>query len=238
MSVAFGSDARPPQAALVLFDIDGTLVRRAGPHHKQALIDAVKLVTGCCASLDGVPTQGMLDGDLLRVMLENAAFPASKIASTLPILMAAAQQCYAENCPADLTDKLCPGVVPLLEELKEAGIPVGLVTGNLAAIGWRKMELAGLRPYFQLGAFADHGETRGELVAAALRQAKAARLIQSNAHVSLVGDHPNDVRAARANGIRAIATATGLSSYTELASERPDILVTDLTELTVPMFLS
>jgi len=32
--------------ALVLFDIDGTLVRRAGPHHRQALVDAVHRVTG------------------------------------------------------------------------------------------------------------------------------------------------------------------------------------------------
>jgi phosphoglycolate phosphatase len=237
LSVAFGSEFRSPQAALVLFDIDGTLVRRAGSHHKQALVDAVKLVTGGCSTLDDVPTQGMLDGDLLRVMLERLSFPVDKIASMLPLLMKAAQQCYSENCPTDLSDKLCPGVVPLLQELKQAGIPAGLVTGNLTAIGWRKMELAGLRSYFQLGAFADHGETRGELVAAALKQANAASLIEDHVHVSLIGDHPNDVRAARANGIRAIATATGLSSYAELDAEQPDILVKDLTELTVRMLL-
>ena len=32
--------------ALVLFDIDGTLIRRAGPHHRQALVDAVRKITG------------------------------------------------------------------------------------------------------------------------------------------------------------------------------------------------
>src|ERR1022692_2788549 len=42
----------PPTPALVLFDIDGTLVRRAGPHHRQALVDAVRRVTGLETSTD------------------------------------------------------------------------------------------------------------------------------------------------------------------------------------------
>jgi phosphoglycolate phosphatase len=122
--------------------------------------------------------------------------------------------------------------------LNARSIPVGLVTGNLAAIGWKKMELAGLRSYFRLGAFADHGRTRAELVAAALEQARTRTLLDEVTRVSLIGDHPNDVRAARANGIRAIATATGLSTYEELRAEAPNILVRDLTELSVDMVLS
>ena len=227
-----------PACALILFDIDGTLVRRAGPHHKQALIDAVKLVTGHSATLDDVPTHGMLDGDLLRVMLERLSFSDNEISAALPALIAAAQRCYAGNCPADLTDKLCPGVEPLLRQLNQLHIPAGLVTGNFTAIGWKKMELAGLRSYFRLGAFADHGQTRADLVAHALQRARAEALIDDATRVSLIGDHPNDVRAARANGIRAIATATGLCPYEELRAEAPDILVRDLTELTVDRLLS
>src|SRR6202022_214893 len=37
---------KAPAPALVLFDIDGTLIRRAGPHHREVLVDAVRLVTG------------------------------------------------------------------------------------------------------------------------------------------------------------------------------------------------
>lgn len=225
-------------SALVLFDIDGTLVRRAGPHHKQALIQAVKQVTGHSSTLDEVPTHGMLDGDLLRIMLKSLSFEDVEISAALPSLIAAAERCYTENCPANLTDKVCPGVQPLLEQLNERGIPIGLVTGNFTAIGWKKMELAGLRSYFQLGAFADHGETRAALVAHALRQAADAGWAQSETRVSLIGDHLNDVRAARANGIRAIATATGLCPYEELQAEGPDILVRDLTELSLERLLS
>lgn len=180
----------------------------------------------------------MLDGDLLRAMLEPLSFSNAEISAALPDLIAAAERCYADNCPTDLTDKLCPGVQSLLERLNDRGIPTGLVTGNFTAIGWKKMELAGLRPFFQLGAFADHGETRADLVAHALRQAAEAGLTNRETRVSLIGDHPNDVRAARANGIRAIATATGLCPYEELRAERPDILVKDLTELSVESLLS
>jgi phosphoglycolate phosphatase len=46
-----------------------------------------------------------------------------------------------------------------------------------------------------------------------------------------VGDHQNDIRAARANGIRSLAVATGLSSRRELAGENPALLVDDLRGL-------
>jgi phosphoglycolate phosphatase-like HAD superfamily hydrolase len=49
----------------------------------------------------------------------------------------------------------------------------------------------------------------------------------------LIGDHPNDIRAARANGVRAIAVATGLVSADDLARHAPDMLVPDMRSLSV-----
>ena len=57
-------------SALVLFDIDGTLLRRSGQHHKQALVDGIRQVAGVAVSFDNLPTAGMLDCDLLHVLLE------------------------------------------------------------------------------------------------------------------------------------------------------------------------
>lgn len=76
---------------LILFDIDGTLVRRAGPHHRQALVDAVRQVTGIETTTDGIPVHGMLDPDILTQMMRAAGIDEAKIWPTLPAIIAAAQ---------------------------------------------------------------------------------------------------------------------------------------------------
>lgn len=224
-------------SALVLFDIDGTLIRRAGPHHKQALIEGIRLVTDLVAAIDHIPTHGMLDCTLLEMMLREAGHPEPDIEADLPAVMAAAQQIYVDQCRIDLRERLCPGVETLLSALSEAEVPLGLVTGNLSAIAWRKMELCGLSHFFLFGAFAEQASTRSELAAAAIRRARSDYFIREDARISLVGDHPNDIRAAHANRIRAVASATGLSSLVELRAENPDLLVHDFAELTVADFV-
>jgi phosphoglycolate phosphatase len=223
--------------ALVLFDIDGTLLRRSGSHHKRALIEAIRSVLQREASLANIPTHGMLDCDLLRLMIGELQLSEALAEDMLPELRRAAQDSYLANCPSDLRTCVCPGVVPLLNDLQERGIPVALVTGNLTEIGWRKIELAGLRRYFVSGAFSEQAPTRTALAQAAAEQMKKLGLVDEDARISLIGDHPNDIRAARANSMQAIATATGLTSIDELRKEEPDILVQDLSELTIAQLL-
>jgi len=133
-----------PAPALVLFDIDGTLIRRAGAHHREALVEAVRRVTGINSTTDHIPVQGMLDGDILRIMMRDAGAGAALIRSSMPSIIEAAQRIYARRCP-DLRRKVCPGARSLLWRLFRRNIPTGLVTGNLSGIGWTKMERAGLR---------------------------------------------------------------------------------------------
>jgi phosphoglycolate phosphatase-like HAD superfamily hydrolase len=121
----------------------------------------------------------------------------------------------------------------LLATLTGRGAVIGLVTGNLSRIGWRKMERAGLVEYFRYGAFAELAKDRAGLVRMAIRRARAERWITPAARISLIGDHPNDVRAAKANSIRAVAVATGLVPIDELRAEAPDIAIEDLRGLAV-----
>ncbi|MFN7932808.1 MAG: hypothetical protein U0R19_05740 [Bryobacteraceae bacterium] len=105
--------------ALVLFDIDGTLVRRAGPHHREALMEAVRHVAGLDVTMDHIPVQGMLDGDILTWMLRDAGVAPSRIREWMPVLTRRAQWIYSRRCPVDLSDKVCPGVVELLKALRQ-----------------------------------------------------------------------------------------------------------------------
>ncbi len=223
-----------PYRALVLFDIDGTLVRRAGPHHREALVYGVRRVTGIEATTEGIPVQGMLDPDILRVMLRNAGAAPALVRESMPAIIRAAERHYLRVCPV-LHDKHCPGVEPLLNRLARRNILLGLVTGNLTRIGWRKLERAGLAGYFRYGAFGEMAETRAGLATLAIRQARSSGWIERGAPVSLIGDAPADIVAARRNRIRSIAVRTGITPPGELAALKPDVFLRDLRGLRLRM---
>ncbi len=223
----------PP--ALVLFDIDGTLVRRAGPHHRQALVDAVRAVTGRETTTDGIPVQGMLDPDILTTMMRNAGMEAAEIEPAMDAIVEQAQSVYIDSVP-DLKDKICPGASELLAELQAREILLALVTGNLTRIGWRKLERAGIGHYFRYGAFGEMAPDRAGLAKLAIERAREQHAISASTPISLVGDAPADIIAARANGIQSIAVCTGLTSREELESHGPDVIVEDLRGLPVETF--
>ena len=72
---------------------------------------------------------------------------------------------------------------------------------------------------------------RAGLVRIAIRRARDERWIGRDSSISLIGDHPNDVLAAQANGIRAVAVGTGIVSLDELQSHAPHIAIPDLRSL-------
>jgi len=220
--------------SLVLFDIDGTLLRRAGPHHREALVVGVRRVTGLDTTTDGIPVQGMLDPDIVSVMLRRVGVSGTQIRAAMPEIIRAAERHYLRTCPV-LHDKHCPGVAPLLDRLRRRGVLLGLVTGNLTRIGWRKLDRAGLHEFFRFGAFGEMAKTRTSLTRIAIREARRKGWIARDTPISLIGDAPPDVIAARANGIQSIAVQTGITPLEELVAESPDILLRDLRDLRLRM---
>jgi phosphoglycolate phosphatase len=222
---------------MVLFDIDGTLIRRAGPHHREALVDAVREVTGLSTTTDHIPVHGMLDPDILTRMMRDANATHGQIRLAMPAIIETAQRLYVRRCP-DLSGKLCPGVRALLGRLDRRGIPLVLVTGNLTRIGWRKMESCGLNGFFRFGAFAEMARDRAGLARLAIRHARRQGWIGRNATISLVGDAPSDILAAKANRVRSVAVHTGISTREELQAHVPDLLVEKLSAVRLDMLLA
>ncbi len=226
-----------PARTLVLFDIDGTLLRRSGPAHRRALERAVERVAGAGVSIDGIPVAGMLDRDILLEMMAKAGVHGRAAEGLLEEAGRAAQNIYVRTCP-DLSDKVCPGVRRLLRALQRRGVPCGLVTGNLERIAWTKMRRTGLREFFSVGAFSGEGPTRGALIRLAVQRARRAGLIGPRAETVYVGDHPNDVKAAREAGVRIVAVGTGVVSGEDLRACSPDRYTEDLRALRVFDLLS
>lgn len=228
----------PRTTALVLFDIDGTLIRRAGPHHREALIAGIREVTGVETNMEGIATAGTLDRDLIALMLRRTGWGHTDIHGVLGEIVTACHVSYGQNCLPDLRESVCPGLPKFLEDLKSRGATLGVVSGNLREIGRRKLELAGLWSYFSVSAFSEDGETRSELARKAAERASLSDAISTFHRISLIGDHQNDVEAAKANGFQAVAVATGISSAEELAFVSPDLLLQDLNEADPSLFFA
>jgi phosphoglycolate phosphatase len=126
-------------------------------------------------------------------------------------------------------------VEPILDRLTRHGILLGLVTGNLTRIGWHKLKRAGLRQYFKFGAFGEMARTRGGLARLAIREARSRSWISRTAPISLVGDAPPDIIAARENSIRSIAVKTGITPPADLIGLHPDFLLHTLRDLRLRM---
>ena len=218
---------------LVLFDIDGTLLKGAGNHHRDALLEGVRRVTGHDTTFDGIDTAGTLDRNLIALLLRHHG----PMDHHMEAIVAECQSAYTANCTADLSGFILPGVREVLTDLKARGVVIGLVTGNLSRIGWRKMELAGLREFFSIGAFSEDGATRAQLVKRAVELARNAHLAAPDCRVSHVGDHRNDIEAAKANGFQAVAVASGVMSCEDLRAFQPDILVESLAQLDLARLL-
>jgi phosphoglycolate phosphatase-like HAD superfamily hydrolase len=188
-------------------------------------------VTGLSTTFEGIDTTGQLDRDLIVALLRAGGVNEQEIQPVLAEILTACRQCYGANCAPDLSGFVCKGAREALIEFRARGAVLALVTGNLSEIGWRKMELAGLRHFFSLGTFSEDGATRAELARMAAFRAREQDLVSSDCRVALIGDHANDIQAARANGFQSVAVASGVMTAAALARFAPDILLNDLSEL-------
>jgi phosphoglycolate phosphatase-like HAD superfamily hydrolase len=211
-----------------LFDIDGTLLRDTGRIHMDAFVPSIRRVTGFEVTLEGVPVHGSTDTAILAEACRRAGIPADVLEPQLgAILDAMCQTVAGQRSVMKLL--LMPGVEDTLRHLTGKGALLGVATGNLEAIGWIKMEVAGLREWFRFGGFSDHFPIRSELVGQAAR--KARELAGAEARVCVVGDTPRDIQAAHSNSLPVIAVATGNFSYESLLELRPEVCASSLADL-------
>lgn len=235
---------------LTLFDIDGTLLRGAPPVHRQALCEAARVVCGVTLrSGEFGPTAGMTDRAIARRELRVAGLSDAEIDAAMPEFCAAAASAYEELAPDDLSAYHTPHARAALDWLVAHGATLGLVTGNIERIAWRKLSAAGLAEHFVqaaplpaarwavapwIGGFGDQGEERDTLPPLALARAEGLLGLRPLADVTwVVGDTPADIACGAAHGLRSIGVATGAAySLADLRACQPSVAIRDLGELT------
>ena len=208
---------------LLLFDIDGTLVTRAGKAHAEALNGAIQEVHGVDARnlRERINPAGRTDGEIARLILLGAGVSAERIDARAGAVHAACCRFYAQHAPDDLSHTVLPGVREVLAELsRRDGVILALLTGNYEPVARVKLRLAGIGDCFapRQGAFGSDSEDRTVLPAIARRRAGGAARPHPRQRTVVIGDTPRDIACARADGVRCVAVATGSYGVTELGA--------------------
>ena len=216
---------------LILWDIDGTLLQRASHEHARALLRALGEVHGDHLGFEdvrGVEAAGRTDGAIARDLLLACGVEAAAIDREVATVARLTAEAYAELCPADLSDKVAPGIPALLSALHgDPRYRQSLVTGNFEPVARLKLARAGIGDYFEpgQGGFGTDAEEREELPP--LARARAGDWPRERTVV--VGDTPRDVACARADGLRVVAVTTG--PFDASALHEADHVVTGADEL-------
>jgi len=130
---------------------------------------------------------------------------------------------YYELLPGALKDReggLMPGFPELLDALR-GDAKLGLATGNFSRAADIKLRYYGIDSFFEGGGFGEVSVDRAEVVKAAVENVADGRAPED---VFVIGDTPNDIRAALANGVKAVGVATGRYSVDELKSSGADLV--------------
>jgi len=216
---------------LILFDIDGTLVRTADAG-RRALSRAFEELFAVTNALDGVPLAGRTDS---WIVADVAAKRSLRLDDhTVERLRSA----YLRYLPTELDEPglrkgVMPGVRPLLQALStREDAYVALLTGNFEDGARIKLEYFDLWRYFRCGAFGDNAPERNGLLPRALARVRACGgpAVDPGA-VVIVGDTPLDVAVAVAGGARSVAVATGNCDVATLSASGADVVLNDLSDV-------
>lgn len=204
-----------------LFDIDWTLLRGSNEGnqvHNEAFDFALHTVFNLPnASKKEINSEGSIDTKILIDVSKLHGVSEEKAKSIMPHALKVMTDYFLQHADEGKFEPM-PGVIELLSDLKTRGLPLGLLTGNVAEIGWEKLKRAGLKDYFSFGAFGSMAFKRVNLIPIAAKEASRALGRQVNVtELFIVGDSPLDIACARDGGIPVIAVGAGHFKSHELA---------------------
>ena len=208
--------------SLVLWDLDGTLLR-AGGVSRDAFEAAYTAVVGRAPVLSvDVSYAGRTDPWIAREVCRAEGLDEALCG---PLLARLPVELEARRVRLAAEGVVLPYAHDVLGALAGLGWQQGVVTGNVRSTARTKVTALGLGTHLDLeaSAYGDDGPSRDALVPVALR--RAGRRAEG---AWVVGDTPHDLACARAGGVRCLLVATGSHPYDALRALGADAVLPDL----------
>lgn len=219
---------------LVLFDIDGTILRMKRGLARELFGDLMNDVFGQEIPRELIPKfSGMTDMNILRLISEAAGISFEETKLRLPEIWIKMHGNFAAHINSENINMM-PGAGDLIRELAaDPQVRLGLVTGNIMDNAYLKLRVHGLDTFFPVGAFGSDKEDRNELPLLAIQRANELWHGEefTSQNTIIIGDTHRDVECAKSNGIKVLAVATGEFKKHELDELNPDISLEDLSNV-------
>ncbi len=230
----YKEDGASTDLRVILFDIDGTLIRAVRrPEYRGRIRDMLMEVFGTCGRIAEVDFGGKTDLAIYREALECEGIKVEVIGERLPRLEATMVEILDQLASTGEVFRVCEGVRDLLDELSRDGrfLP-SLLTGNVEKLAAAKLRVAGIGHYFRgRGAYGSDAEDRDHLPAIAAERINDELGLSLAPHrFVIVGDTPRDISCARHFGARVLAVASGQHTLEQLEKFLPDALLADLSD--------
>ena len=221
---------------LVLFDIDGTLIRSGGAG-VRAFERTFREVFGLPETTRHLKFAGRTDVSLVREGLTLHGIEASEANFSR----------FFHHYPTFLAELLqitkgaiCEGICELIHQLEN--VPekptLGLLTGNIRRGAELKLRHYGLWHHFETGAFADDHEDRNCI--ASVAQKRGAELVGRplrGEEIVVIGDTPHDITCGLSIGAKVLAVATGEFDRAKLLESRATWAVDHVGQIEVQTLL-
>ena len=220
---------------LILFDVDGTLIRRGDPDHLGAIDFGVRTVFPDAegATVMRVDVDGKVDrliaSEALAQIGKNLSPDDPKLGEVFVHAGSYYRDAWEDRDGGE--HDLLPGIAELIGRLRvDAEFDLAVMTGGSEGIVAVKLRRLGLADALPVGSFGNEVPNRPALVPLALERSElhyGRRYSPRN--VLVVGDTPADVTCAHVHGIACLGVASGKYSIDELRDAGADVLFEDLT---------
>jgi phosphoglycolate phosphatase-like HAD superfamily hydrolase len=218
---------------LLLFDIDGTILKVKESLSKQVFADLIKKVFGQDIPEKLLPNfAGMTDLKIITDTAEIIGITNEEIEKLLPLFWKEMIEVF--NPLYNNTNvTLLPGITELINYYHNSNdFQLGLLTGNLKDCAYMKLRPYNLENFFPFGAFGDENYDRNKLPSIAINRANSyiTKELFYNYNSLIIGDSPMDIMCAKSNNIKSLNVATGSYSKIQLNDFGSDYCFDDFND--------